>query len=174
MKNVLGDYMKQMSDREFEIKYNNYYNLLFNVAYSYVRNYEDAMDIIQDTFVKYYRAHKAFGDDNQEKYWLIRVTINTSLDYLKKNKKKIINNEYVNSLPDVSDDSSYDDIINECVHFLKKSYFTVITLFYYDNYSIKEISEILQTSEGNVKVRLNRARNELRMMVEERKNNGTR
>lgn len=167
--------MKQITDIDFSRAFNEYYSLLARIAYSYTLDKFDAEDVVQEVFIKFYRAHKNFNNHLDEKYWLIRVTINRSLDCIKqrKNNKILIDNEYINNLPDTSDADEKNEEMYECVCSLKDSYKTVIILFFYDNYNIKEISNILKISESNVTTRLNRAKKKLKeIIIERRTNNG--
>lgn len=164
--------MKQLTDKQFEEIYDQYFDELYVVAYSYTTNKFDAEDIVQEVFVKFYRARKTFADNKSIKYYLIRMTINRSIDYIRhiKNSKTLIADEYVNSFPDtLNSDSSKNEEIYMCVCSLKSDYKTIIMLYYYDNYSIKEIASILKISESNVKVRLNRARTKLKEIISERR-----
>ena len=155
-----------MTKEEFEIIYNEHYKLLYKVAYCYVLNKCDAEDIVQDTFVKFYRAHKTFQSSDSLKYYLIRMTINQSIDYIRRNKKIVsANQEDIESLPDEA--STKSEKIWECVCSLKEKYKTVIILYYYDTYSIKEIASILKISESSVKMRLSRARSLLKEKINE-------
>ena len=168
--------MNQITDSQFEIIYNNTYDSLYTIAFSYVLNKFDAEDIVQDVFIKLYRARKEFSDEQSLKYWLIRVTINKCIDFLRHKKHTVRlfdNDEYINNLPDtsnlVSSSNNKNEEIRKCVLSLKESYKTVIILRYYDNYSIKEMACILKISETNVNVRLNRAKTKLKKMIEERR-----
>lgn len=67
-----------------------YMKLLLRIAYSYVKNAEDAEGIVQEVFVKLMQRELDFDDTDHEKSWLIRVTINLSLDYLKAAGRKNI------------------------------------------------------------------------------------
>ena len=159
-----------MTKNEFEVKYSQYYEMLFRVAYSYVKNSWDADDIVQDVFVKLYLTHKTFKIEDNEKYYLIRLVINRSIDYIRHNKKHnlSLDNEYINNLPDTSDaDNRKNEEIYECVCLLKDSYKTIIILYYYENYNLKEIASILKITQDNAKVRLNRAREQLKKIINE-------
>ena len=150
--------------------------MLFKIAYSYTKNTFDSQDIVQEVFVKFYRVRNSFENEEHIKNWLIRVTINKSLNALKQNKKELlVGGEYINNLSETSEVDEKNEEIRECVLALKDSYKTVIILYYYDNYSIKEIASFLKISENNVKVRLNRARVKLKEIIYERKDkNGKR
>jgi len=166
--------MKKINDTDFSRVFNEYYKLLFRIAYSYTLNTFDTEDVLQEVFIKFYIAHKIFKNNLEEKYWLIRVTINQCLDYIKKKKKHEIHidNEYINNvLPcdsDVDEKDEKNKEIYECVCSLKNSYKTIIILYFYDNYSIKEIASILKISESNVTTRLSRAKKKLKKIIIER------
>ena len=163
--------MKRITDAEFLRAFNEYFNLLSRIAYSYTLNKFDAEDVVQEVFIKFYRAHKTFNNNLDEKYWLIRITINQSLDCIKqrKNKKEVlIGDEYINNLPETSDADEKHEEIRKCVLSLKDSYKNIIILYYYDDYSIKEIANILKISESNVTTRLSRAKKKLKEIIIER------
>lgn len=157
----------KLTDNEFEIKYNQYSQMIFNIAYTYFKNYDDSYDIMQDVFVKYLNSNK-FNDENHEKAWLIRVTINHCKNVIKK-KRRIINIDYeqYNNLKDEKNNTTELTIdIFDNVSKLPDKYKTVIILFYYNELSIKEIKDSLKISESAVKMRLVRAREMLLKMEE--------
>lgn len=164
--------MNHLTDEQFEIIYNKYYSMLLNIANKYVRNYPDSEDIVQEVFIKFYKNNKTFEEDEMIKYYLIRLTINYSLNVIKHEKKQLIDNEYINNLPDTSNseerNENKEEIYN-CICLLKDNYKTIIILYYYEKYSLKQISNILKISESNASTRLNRAREKLKKIIEERK-----
>lgn len=161
---------------EFDIKFERYFKLMHKVAYGYTLNSNDAEDIVQESFYRFYRAHKTFQDDEQEKYYLIRIVINQSLDFIKNSKKLLLlGNEYIDNLPDNLESENSFEEVSEGVYLLKNDYKNVIVLYYYEKYSVKEISSILKISENAVNTRLSRARVKLKETIEERrKQNGKR
>lgn len=162
--------MNKIKDEEFELIANKYYKMLINIANKYVRDILTAQEIVQEVFLKFYRAHKTFETEEHMKYWLIRVTINCSLDVLKHQKKKVsIDEEYISNLPNAQDcDDKKNELIYNCVCSLKDSYKAIIILYYYENYSIKEIANILNISETNAQSRLYNARKKLKNLIDER------
>ena len=164
--------MSHLTDEQFEIIYNKYYSMLLNIANKYVRNYPDSEDIVQEVFIKLYKNNKTFEEDEMIKYYLIRLTINYSLNVIKHEKKQLIDNEYINNLPDTSNseerNENKEEIYN-CICLLKDNYKTIIILYYYEKYSLKQISNILKISESNASTRLNRAREKLKKIIKERK-----
>ena len=164
-----GNTVKQLTDEQFDKIVCDYSQMLFKVAYSYTKSIADSEDIVQEVFMKLYRARKVFENDEHIKNWLIRVTINQSINEIKRNKKELlIGDEYINNLPDTSDADKKNEEIRECVMSLKDNYKNVIILFYYDEYSINEIANILKISNNNVKVILNRARKKLKDEINKR------
>ena len=166
----------KISDEKFELIITSYHKLLFSIAYSYIRSNYYAEDIVQDAFIKLYRARKRFENEEHIKNWLIRVTINECLDTLKnKTNELLIDNEYINNLSDTSDaDKGKNEDIYSCICSLKDEYKTIIILYYYDNYSLKEIANILKISESNASSRLVRARGKLKKIILERRKNNER
>ncbi len=158
--------MYTLSKEEFDIKYNKYSQELMNISYGYTKNRDDSFDVIQNVFYKLFNSNKSFKTDNDEKYWLIRVTINESISILRRRKKEILVDE--NIMDVVSEEIADKDKglklekLSLLVKKLQKNYKSVIILFYYDSLSIKEIKDILNISESAVKKRLERARDVLR------------
>ena len=85
-----------------------------------------------------------------------------------KKREIIVDTEYVNNLQDKEEHDEKSLVMYDAVGSLKDIYKTVIILHYYDDYSIKDIASILKISENNVKVRLNRAREKLKQIINER------
>lgn len=164
--------MKQLTNDEFEILINKYYDMLFSIAYKYTRDIFCSEDVIQDTFLKLYRAHKNFESDEHIKNWLIKVTINQCINIKKRNKKIVyVDQEYFNNLPETSDADEKNEDIWPYVCKLKESYKSIIVLYYYEKYSLKEIAVILKITEPNAAMKLHRAREKLKQIIIKEKNN---
>lgn len=153
---------REITDDLFEEKYYKYKDTLYRIAYSYLKNREDSTDCVQDVFMKYLDSTTKFDNDDGEFYWLIRVTINTSLSYLKTSWKKrvTLNNEYVESTNEKIESAEID--YKALITNLPQKYKDVVVLFYWEDFSIKRIADALNISESNVKKRLERARNKMR------------
>ena len=161
--------MCALSRENFDKKYNLYSQELMNISYGYTKNKDDSFDIIQKVFYKLFNSNKSFKTPNDEKYWLIRITINESKDFFRQKKKiEILDEKAIDSL-------SYNEEENKDIrlHMLAKlvkelpdEYRAVIILHYYDSLAIKDISKILKISENAVKKRLERARNMLKIQME--------
>lgn len=161
-----------ITEDEFEKKYKLYSQELMNISYGYTKNREDSLDVIQNVFYKLLTCGKTFQSQSDEKFWLIRVTINECKDLLRKKSKVImINDETLIDSIASNACNSYDntDLYNlaEEIKNLPLKYKVVIVLFYYDSLSVKEIAKILKISENAIKKRLERARNILKNQMEE-------
>jgi len=143
-----------------------YRDNLFAVAFNVCKNAEDAEDVVQDTFMQYYTLQKEFDSEQHIRAWLIRVAVNKA-----KNKNRSFWRRNKMSLEDYMETLSFEtpesENLFETVMQLPDKFRTVIHLFYYEDYSVREISEILKLSESNVKVRLTRGRSLLREKLQE-------
>ena len=157
----------KISEKQFDYVYNEYAKELYNIAYGYTRNRDDSIDILQNAYVVLLESNKKFESNEHIKYFLIRVTINESLDLLKSaSKKRVIkNNDVVVNFPETKkEELPYD--LSEIVNTLPEKYKTIIILHYYDDMKIKDISNVLKISEPAVKKRLERARNLIKEIIE--------
>jgi len=134
-----------------------YQNNLFAVAFNVCKNAQDAEDVVQDTFLRYYTMKKEFDSEQHIRAWLIRVAINKAKNcnrtFWRRNKCSL--EEYMETLTFETPES---ENLFETVMKLPEKYRIVIHLFYYEDYTVHEIAEILNLSESNVKVRLSRGR----------------
>lgn len=154
-------------DKQFIRIFNLYKNDIYRLAYSYTKNISDSDDITQNTFIKLYNHIDILNKQDQDiKKWLVKVTINECKTFLLSSwKKKIIaftekeENTLSTTLPD-------NDLL-EAILQLSKKYRTIIFLYYYEGYKIKEISEILNISVTNVQTILSRARKKLKEILKE-------
>lgn len=143
-----------------------YQDNLFAVAFNICKNAQDAEDVVQDTFIRYYTLKKEFDSRQHIRAWLIRVTINRAKNvnhtFWRRNKLSL--EDYMETL---SFETRESENLFETVMKLPEKYRIVIHLFYYEDYSVNEIADILKISESNVKVRLSRGRRLLRDALKE-------
>ncbi len=144
--------------------YSNYYNDVFRLAYSYTLNRSDAEDILQQTFTKLYKNINQFNETNKVvKKWLFRVTINDSKNYLLsawKRKNAFQEDFELFGIKEEENTLFYD------LKKIPKKYRITIYLYYFEGYKIKEIADILKTTESNIKQRLKRGKEKLKMEME--------
>lgn len=140
-----------------EVLVEKYQNNLYAAAFSVCKNAQDAEDVVQDTFIQYLLQKKDFESEQHVRAWLIRVSINKAKNknntFFKRNSLPL--EDYIETLTFESDESSE---LFETVMKLPEKYRIVIHLFYYEDYSVNEIANILNIKPGNVKVRLARGR----------------
>lgn len=143
-----------------------YQDNLYAVAFNICKNQMDAEDVVQETFVQYYTTKKQFEDKQHLRAWLIRVAINKAKNltrtFWRRNKCSL--EDYMETLTFEDTDSRnlFEGVMN-----LPDKYRIIIHLFYYEDYSVKEIAEILKLSESNVKTRLSRGRTLLKNTLKE-------
>lgn len=133
---------------------------MLRASYAILKNKDDAEDAVQEAFMKLIYKEPTFNDENHEKAWLLRVTINISKNMLKSSYRK---NELY-SEPQTAE-SSTDEVL-PYVFKLNERYRTVIHLYYYEDYSIKEIASILKIPAATVGTRLSRGKMLLKNMLE--------
>lgn len=145
-----------MSIEEKILKYS---DMVYRIAYTMTNRKSDAEDIYQEVFLKLYEKNIVFENEEHEKAWLIRVTINCCKMLKRKSffKREVKLDENIDY---PSNEERYE--VLEYVKKLPIKYNTVIYLFYYEGYQINEIARILDTSEGTVKSQLSRARKMLK------------
>ena len=143
-----------------------YRNNLFVAAFQICKNREDAEDVVQDTFLQYHTDRKEYESEEHIRAWLLRVALNkaknVNLTFWRRNKQPL--EDYIEDLTFETKEASN---LFEAVLALPEKYRVVIHLFYYEDYSVKEIAGVLKTSESNVKVRLSRGRGMLKEALKE-------
>ncbi|MBQ3408024.1 MAG: sigma-70 family RNA polymerase sigma factor [Clostridia bacterium] len=135
---------------------------IYKTAKSILGNEDDVCDAIQDSLIRAYKGIKNLHNNEFFSTWLIRIVINKCYDiYNKQKSRKIIDiSEAKDEELKVYD--NYDEIgINAIIKTLDEDLRTITIMFYYDDLSVKDISEVLKIPEGTVKSRLSRARTKL-------------
>jgi len=143
-----------------------YRNNLYAAAFHICKDAEEAEDIVQDTFLQYHTSKKEFEDEQHIRAWLLRVAINKAKNANKRfwRLHKVPLEEYMETLVFETPQS---ERLFETVMRLPEPYRIVIHLFYFEDYAVREIAEILQISESSVKTRLSRGRKRLREALKE-------
>lgn len=157
---------QRMSTQEFEDVYHRYKQLLFRIAFSYVKKREDAEDLVQEAFYK--RLYKApdFADREHEKRWLIRVIVNLS-----KNDVKSFWHRNRVDMEDVPEQFWMQEerealLLREVLE-LPDQCKVPMYLHYYEGYVCREVADILGCKESTIKMRLKKGRELLRFKISE-------
>lgn len=134
---------------------------LYKMAYVYMKNENDALDIVQETVMKAFMNLHTVKEAHYFSTWILRILINTAIEVLRKNSKVIVLNEV---LPERSLTVEHEDRIDllDAIHQLEEKYQTVILLKYYRDLTVREIAELINCPEGTVKTNIHRGLSELK------------
>jgi RNA polymerase sigma-70 factor (ECF subfamily) len=167
----------------FELLVKTYQNKIINIAYGMLADREDAYDVAQEVFVKLYRKIGSFTGAAALDTWIYRITVNASLDELRKRGRRVrtvpialkIDDEEEYDLPIADEKASPENIAlsNErrreilgAVSKLSEKYRSVLILREFEDLEYEQIAQVLGISVGTVKSRLSRARENLRNLLE--------
>ncbi|WP_299092332.1 sigma-70 family RNA polymerase sigma factor [uncultured Metabacillus sp.] len=132
---------------------------LYRISLSILRSEVECEDSIQETILKAFDSIKTLREPDYFKTWIIRILINECYAILRK-KKRVIPTDTWEDYPRVEKDYHHVEI-RDAVNKLSNELRTVIVLFYFEDLSIKEISDIVDIPVGTVKTRLHRAKKQL-------------
>lgn len=150
---------------------------MMGVCLRYARDRDEAQDLLQDGFIKVFTKIAKYNKEGSFEGWMRRIIVNNAIDAFRKNKNTylVTNSELVlerqQEEPDEEpDDESYhgikaDDVM-AALQKLSPAYKTVFNLYVIENYSHKEIAEILSISVGTSKSNLAKAKQNLRKILE--------
>lgn len=155
----------------FTVLVNRYKDLVYTLSLRMMKNREDAEEVAQDTFIKTYNSLSKFKGDSKFSTWIYRVAYNTCLDRLKKNKRQqytVAIDEYtehqvktLDNALDQIEEKEKQQAIKNCLELLPSDDSFLLTLYYYEELSLDEISKITGFKPNNVKVKLFRSRKKL-------------
>jgi len=132
---------------------------MYRVAKSILQTDMECADAIQESIFKAFRSIKTLKEPNFFKTWLIRILINECNKILQINKR-LVPIEELNEQPKETENFEYIELHN-AVDFLEEELKIVVTLYYFEDFPLKEVAAILNTAEGTIKSRLHRARTKL-------------
>ena len=132
---------------------------MYALAYSILKNEEDAADIMQEAILKAYCNLDHLRDKKKFKSWILSIVHNTAIESLRKHHETVdIDEQWGLSAPEAKVDPAAKITLWEAVQKLKQPYRTVVILFYYDDLPILKISEVTSTPSSTVRQQLFRAR----------------
>jgi RNA polymerase sigma factor (sigma-70 family) len=162
----------------FNILVDRYKDLVFSLALKMVKTREEAEEVAQDTFIKVFKSLGQFKGDSKFSTWIYKVTYNTCLDRLKKQKREqqVVSIDEFNTNQIKSIDNALDKMENEerekaiqdCIQFLPADDAFLLTLFYFEEQSLEEIAKVIGLTANNVKVKLFRSRKKLTSILKEK------
>ena len=143
---------------------NTYSKMIYQIAYHNCFIKSNAEDITQEVIIKLWKNIEKFKTEEHLKSWLIRVTINTSIDNNRRYKNK--KETQLEDNDDYYFEKEYYNLLEELKK-LKPIKRNIIYLYYYQGYKINEISKILKINANTVNTNLARAKKELKNILEE-------
>lgn len=162
----------------FAVLVDRYKDLVFTLALRMLKNREEAEEVSQDTFIKVFQSLVKFKGESKFSTWIYRITYNGCLDRLKKYKQQynvVPIDEYterqivdLSTIMDSLEEEEQRQTIKECLHLLSSEDSFLLTLYYYEEQSLNEISKIMGLTTNNVKVKLFRSRKKLAAILKER------
>lgn len=154
-----------------------YKDMIYSMVLKMTNSREDAEEISQDTFIKGFQNLDKFKGESKFSTWLYKIAYRTCLDTLKKNKNHRSNydiNEitlnHIKSTDSILKELEQKDramMMKQCLEKLPSEEKSILWMFYFDELSLKEIIEVTNLSEANLKVKLHRARKRLLSIVKD-------
>ena len=168
------DSVRKGNDSDYSIIVNRYKNKAFSMLKRMLKNDFEAEEVLQDCFLKAYKSLVNFKGESKFSTWFYRIVYNTALTRLSSQKRKTetemtsvedhfdLESEYGS---DEIEKTDMKEFIHDLIGKLPERYTAIITMFYLNEMSIEEISEVMGLTISNVKVILHRSRNSLRDLI---------
>jgi RNA polymerase sigma factor (sigma-70 family) len=171
IENKLIEGVKERKDGFQELLYKHFYGYAFNIARLKTYSRDEAVDIMNDSFIKVFATINHFNPDQSFKAWLRKIIINTAIDNYRKNKKHYYHLDIVEVDPPEVEESvisklNADDILN-LLDSLPKMHRLVFNLYEIQGFSHKEIAEELDIKISSSRTFLTRAKHKLRILLSE-------
>lgn len=137
---------------------------LYKMAYVYMRNEDDALEVFQETIYKAFASLSKLKNEEYFSTWITRILINSAIDLLRKKKRVVPINQEV--LENTSDTSSFNSDVHidllKAMEEIEEKYKTVLLLRFYQDYTVKQIASMLKCPEGTVKTNIRRGLDKLK------------
>lgn len=160
-----------MKDREKEFlnRIESHKGILYKVSKMYMDTYDDQQDLFQEIICQLWKSYDSFRNESQFSTWMYRVAVNTAIVFLKKEKRKV--DKYDIASDNIKEDEGDSHLKESQIeHFYKavqklEKIDKAIIFYQLEGFSHKEIGENLGISEGNARVKLNRAKEKLKEII---------
>lgn len=161
--------MKEHANENISELMGKYADSVLRMCYIYLKDYHLAEDVTQKTFIRVMQHYGKFRKESSEKTWIMQIAINLCKNQFQSWWYKRQN---FDDVPEMTYDADYDGVMDRQEVFdeiskLPPKYKEVILLYYYQEMSISEIAEVLKLKESAVKVRLFRAREQMKLNLRE-------
>jgi RNA polymerase sigma-70 factor (ECF subfamily) len=168
------DSVRKGNSSDYSIIVNRYKNKAFSMLKRMLKNEFEAEEVLQDCFLKAYKSLNSFKGNSKFSTWFYRIVYNSALTKLSSQKRKTetemtsvedhfnLESEYGANEIETRD---MNEFIHDLIGKLPERYSAIITMFYMNEMTIDEISEVMGITVSNVKVMLHRSRNSLRDLI---------
>ncbi|MED4015676.1 sigma-70 family RNA polymerase sigma factor [Sutcliffiella cohnii] len=164
---MFTSFFKRTEEHSFEVLIKNEQEKLYKIAYSYVKNEQDALDIVQDAIIKGYRSFHKLKEKKYFSTWITRIVINSAIDHIRKSKNIIyLDQEWLAPERSHENQSIISMDMEQVFDQLKPEQKTLLLLRFYSGYSIPEIAHMLEKPEGTIKSQLHRALTKVKEKLE--------
>jgi RNA polymerase sigma factor (sigma-70 family) len=163
---IKGDRRSQMH------LYDKYNRAMYNVALRYMNNPDDAMDMMQEGFIKAFSKIELYNNqDSVFGAWLKRIVINTCLDELRKKKLDYSYEDEIYLEPIDEDYRHIDDekmvrVVKNTIAELPEKYSTIVSLYLIEGYDYQEVAEIMNINQGTARSIVSRGKAKLRELLD--------
>lgn len=154
--------------------YEEYARKMYAICLRYMPDADSAKDLLQDGFIKVFSSIDSFQGKGSFEGWLKRIFVNLALETIRKQKNVIFTSDDVQSLPDMVDDSTEEQMYKisekellKMIKELPKGYSTIFNLYAIEDFSHKEIADMLGINEGTSRSQYVRARKILQDKVKQ-------
>ena len=157
-----------LKEKEFLEKIEKHKGMIFKIFKMYLENQEDREDLFQEIILQLWKSYQAFEGKSQFSTWLYRVSLNTAITFLKRDKKRTDKNELHENI-DIEDEQNTDkelqtEFLYKAVQELNPIEKALIFLFL-EGQNHKQISENMGITEVNARVKLNRTKEKLQQII---------
>ncbi|MGE3062311.1 MAG: RNA polymerase sigma factor [bacterium] len=162
-------------DKElFALLLRKYERIVNSIIYSMVFDIETTKDLTQETFIKAFENLNSYSEEHEFKPWVIKIARNHTIDYIRKKKKTISIEELDYEIPDNKNLHGLDEMqqqkaLEKAMARLKEDDRTLLIMKYKEGFSNKEIAEAMEIPENRVNVKLFRAKEKMRELLEMKK-----
>ncbi|MFB5089462.1 sigma-70 family RNA polymerase sigma factor [Psychrobacillus sp. PGGUH221] len=151
------------NDKAFLKLFQQYQEDIYRMAYVYVKNKDDALDVVQEVAFQAFKKIITLEKPEYFKTWLMKITMNCAMNIIKKNKKVVqLKPEHEKFIGTVSEDIPLSISLQDLIEALEADEKSIVLLRFYHYHTLKEISEILEIPLGTAKSVLYRALTKLR------------
>ncbi|WP_283609011.1 RNA polymerase sigma factor [Faecalispora anaeroviscerum] len=143
-------------------------NQIYTLAFSYVHNKDDALDIVQESIYKAMTGKQTLNKSESIRPWIYRIVVNTALDFLRRKRREAEPDEDILSRGENASDDHYEDIdLKRALDSLPDMYRSIVVLRYFEDLTLDEIAGILNENLSTVKTRLYKSLKLLRVEMSE-------